>query len=320
MRSEVLIPILILSGSALVSIVALMITSSSKKRKKTDTLTINTAPLPVQGNDTGFNVVPINTQPEEEKQEIVEETKPEFVEPKVIKIDTSNTVVPIKTTPTVVPLNTTVEPTVVDTTPLPNNTVVDSTPLPRVEETVVDTTPLPSINNTVVDTTPLPAVEQTVVDSTPLPSVQQTVVDNTPLPLVDVPIPTIDDTPIDVEETKVLTNETDESVSIDTPTPIKEESIPTGEEVKIEEAKPLTNETETSVDVEHSTPLANDQGENVNLTFAQPMNDIKSAAFASIPTNNTTINTDVKVESHEYEGNKTEIFNLDDIKEALNEE
>ena len=33
------------------------------------------------------------------------------------------------------------------------------------------------------------------------------------------------------------------------------------------------------------------------------------------------INTDIKVEEpHEYDGNKTEIFNLEDIQEALNKE
>lgn len=292
MRTEVLIPILILMGSALVSIVALMITSSNKKKRKEE-LTTNTSPLPVQNNETGFDVVHIDTN--EPITPVVEETQtPEVIEPKVIKIDTSNTVVPIKTTPTVVPTN--------------------------VDNTVLDPTPLPVVDNTVVDTTPLPQVSETVVNPTPLPSVQQTVVDSTPLPLVDVPIPTIDDTPIDVEETKVLTNENEESVEIDTPTPIKEESIPQGEEVNVEESKPLTNESETPVNVDHSKPLANDTGENVDLDFAKPINDMGSMAFASIPTSNTSINTDIKIETNEYDGNKTEIFDISDIKEALNEE
>ena len=169
--------------------------------------------------------------------------------------------------------------------------------------TVVPTS-TPTVENTVLDPTPLPVVEQTVLDPTPLPSVNNTVLDPTPLPVVDVPIPKIDDTPVAIEQ----------------PKPVLDVAVPINEEVVVNKAVPLTNETETSVNVEKTIPLANDVGENVDLTFGNPANDIGGTAFSSIPTGDTTINTDIKVESNEYEGNKTEIFNLDEIKEALNQE
>ena len=238
MRTEVLIPIVILCGSAFISIIVLSIYNSIKRKQK-------------------------NKE-----------------ENKVVMMNTNEAINSIETNPTVVP----------------------------------------TVDNTVLDPTPLPVVEQTVLDPTPLPSVNNTVVDPTPLPVVDVPIPKIDDTPVTVEPTVVLSNEVEESIAIEQPRPVLEVTAPINEQVVVDRAVPLTNENETSINVEKTTPLANDVGENVNLSFANPVNDMGGTAFSSIPTGNTSINTDIKVENTEYEGNKTEIFNLDEIKEALNQE
>ena len=141
-----------------------------------------------------------------------------------------------------------------------------------------------------------------------------------PIPVVNIPIPTVDDTPIVIEETKPLENENlSETVQIDKTTPLEENDVEQDEIVKIEIAKELTNENESSIDVEHTEPLTNDVGENVTIEEVKPvMNDVGQTAFYSIPTSNTSINTDIKVENQEYINNKTEVLSLSDIQKELN--
>ena len=91
----------------------------------------------------------------------------------------------------------------------------------------------------------------------------------------------------------------DEIVSVEMPKTIEEEA---GEAIHVEESKPITNEIGDNVTVEEVKPLANDLGET---------------AFKSIPDCNTNINTDIKVEPQEYNTNKTEIFNLEEIQQEL---
>ena len=141
-----------------------------------------------------------------------------------------------------------------------------------------------------------------------------------PIPVVNIPIPTVDDTPIVIEETKPLENENlSETVQIDKTTPLEENNVEQDEIVKIEIAKELTNENESSIDIEHTEPLINDVGENVTIEEVKPvMNDVGQTAFYSIPTSNTSINTDIKVENQEYINNKTEVLSLSDIQKELN--
>ena len=154
---------------------------------------------------------------------------------------------------------------------------------------------------------------------------EPTVVEQAPLPVVDIPVPSTDDTSFQIEPIKQLTNENmNEAITVEKTIPAVENDINPNEIVEVERFKQLTNEPEQSVQVEKTTQLDEsnvEQDEIVQLTFPKPVSDVGEAAFKSIPTNNTTINTDIKVEEpHEYDGNKTEIFNLEDIQEALNKE
>ena len=168
-----------------------------------------------------------------------------------------------------------------------------------------------------VQTTQLPEVEEVKED---VVEEKKEIEYTHPIPVVNIPIPSIDDTPITIEEAKPLENESvSETVQIEHTSPIDETNVDQDEIVKIEVAKELTNENESSIDIEHSQPLTNDVGENVIIEEVKSEeNNVGQTAFYSIPTNNTAINTDIKVDNHEYINNKTEVLSLSDIQQELN--
>ena len=155
---------------------------------------------------------------------------------------------------------------------------------------------------------------------TPQVEVKQEEVINTPPPTIDIPVPEVNDTPITIEEQKPLVNEnTNEQIIVDKTNPLEESNVSQDEIVHVQIAKELTNEVDDSITIDEPTPLTNEVGEKFIVEEAKPItNDIGETAFKSIPSNNTTINTDIKIEDHhEYEGNKTEIFNLEEIKAEM---
>ena len=82
--------------------------------------------------------------------------------------------------------------------------------------------------------------------------------------------------------------------------------------------KTIEEEFGEAVQVEVPKQLSNDIGENITVEDAKPLsNDIGETAFKSIPDGNTSINTNIKVEPQEYNTNKTEIFNLEEIQQEL---
>lgn len=138
-------------------------------------------------------------------------------------------------------------------------------------------------------------------------------------PTIDIPIPSVDDTPITIEEPKQLENEnTSEAIVVEHTTPIVENNINQDEIVHVQIARELTNEADDSVTIDEPKPLMNDVGETVQVEIEKPItNDIGETAFNSMPINNTTINTDIKVDNHEYVSERTEMFNLEDIKNEM---
>ena len=138
-------------------------------------------------------------------------------------------------------------------------------------------------------------------------------------PTIDIPIPSVDDTPITIEEPKQLENEnTSEAIVVEHTTPIVENNINQDEIVHVQIAHELTNEVDDSVKIDEPKPLMNDVGETVQVEIEKPItNDIGETAFNSMPINNTTINTDIKVDNHEYVSERTEMFNLEDIKNEM---
>ncbi len=138
-------------------------------------------------------------------------------------------------------------------------------------------------------------------------------------PTIDIPIPSVDDTPITIEEPKQLENEnTSEAIVVEHTTPIVENNINQDEIVHVQIAHELTNEVDDSVTIDEPKPLMNDVGETVQVEIEKPItNDIGETAFNSMPINNTTINTDIKVDDHEYVSERTEMFNLEDIKNEM---
>ena len=138
-------------------------------------------------------------------------------------------------------------------------------------------------------------------------------------PTINIPIPNVDDTPITIEEPKQLENEnTSEAIVVEHTTPIVENNINQDEIVHVQIAHELTNEVDDSVTIDEPKPLMNDVGETVQVEIEKPItNDIGETAFNSMPINNTTINTDIKVDNHEYVSERTEMFNLEDIKNEM---
>lgn len=139
-----------------------------------------------------------------------------------------------------------------------------------------------------------------------------------PLPTVDIPVPEVNDTPITVEEVKSIVNEnTSESIQVEE---VKQavENVNQDEIVSVEMPKTIEEEAGEAIHVEESKPITNEIGDNVTVEEVKPLaNDLGETAFKSIPDGNTNINTDIKVEPQEYNTNKTEIFNLEEIQQEL---
>ena len=160
-------------------------------------------------------------------------------------------------------------------------------------------------------------------------------------PIIDIPIKEMDDSPITIEEAKSLVEESGESaVKIEEQEPveqqveIKEEDnvlvssndVQDNNEVLIttieEPVQDNIVDTTQEVVVEDNNILVNEEPtENVLInTMDEEPREVKMIdnAFVQTPDGNNEINTDIKVEDkREYAGNKTEIFDLEEIKRAM---
>ena len=135
---------------------------------------------------------------------------------------------------------------------------------------------------------------------------KEEVVYNTPLPTIDVKIPDTTDSEAEVSISKPIENEVKDEVIVEKTT-ASEEVLSNDEIISITKSQPIANEADDSVTVEKTKPNPNDVGENI----------IIKEAFEAFPDNNRNINEDIKVEEVNNNLNQTEIFNLEEIQEAL---
>ena len=170
---------------------------------------------------------------------------------------------------------------------------------------------VPMAANVVPDT---PMVEEPKNENvTETPEVQT----NNDLPLVDIAVPKVDETPVELDIPEAAPAESGEAVSIE-PAPEAVSEIPTpGEEVNIE--LPVKKDEEpTEGDVPAFTvgeiaALTNEVGEPAEVMASI---DVPENAFSQLPTDDSSINEDVVVEEpKEYTGEKTEVFNFPDFKD-----
>ena len=188
-----------------------------------------------------------------------------------------------------------------------------------VKENTVPTTPtvesvLPTVEIVKEEPKEEPVNEVKVVESVP----KKESVPMGPPPTIDIPIPTVDDTPITVDEVKSLVGEDlKDSIEVEKYEAV-EEPVNQAEIINVTEAVPLVENNEETITVEEVNSLTNEVGEQINVEEIKPItSDVGETAFKSIPSGNTNINTDIKVDPIEPVSNKTEIFNLDDIQKEL---
>ncbi len=138
-------------------------------------------------------------------------------------------------------------------------------------------------------------------------------------PTIDIPVPTIDDSPITIDEPVALTNEnTSEAIVIEEPQPINEENVTEDEIVKVEITNEIKDDVGEKVEIEEPQQLNNEVGDSFEVPESKPEKTLGETAFKSVPTDDTNINTDIKVENpHEYIGNKTELISLREINDEL---
>lgn len=196
--------------------------------------------------------------------------------------------------------------------------------LPKVEPTVVPIVPVTPKEETVVPTVPMTSKEETVVpvvevNKTVEPVVVKKEVDLGPPPTIDIPIPTVDDSPITVDEVKSLVGEDlQDSVQVEKFETVDESNVQQDEIISVNEAKQLVEETQETVKVEEVKSIENEVGDTVEVDETKQLaNDIGETAFKSIPNGDTNINTDIKVEPINTVTNKTEIFDLEAIQREL---
>lgn len=201
--------------------------------------------------------------------------------------------------------------------------IIPTVPMVEKKESVVPVTPMKSdILPTVPmkDTTVVPSVP-VVEESTPVIKVEPVVKKEVPMgppPTIDIPVPSIDDSPITIDEVKSIVGEDlQDSIQVEKFNEVKEE-VNENEIINVTEAKQLVEDNQDTITVEEVKSLVNDVGESVHVEETKQMtNDIGETAFKSIPNGDTGINTNIKVDPIEENINKTEIFSLDDIKSEL---
>ena len=205
---------------------------------------------------------------------------------------------------------------------VPQNTEIDESSTIKVIQE--DTTPsantskskvvpdVPMAANVVPDT---PMVEEPKSENvTVTPEVQT----NNDLPLVDIAVPKVDETPVELDiPAEAVPAESGEAVSIE-PAPEAVNEIPTpGEEVNIElpvkKEEELTEGDVPAFTVGEIAALTNEVGEPAEVMASI---DVPENAFGQVPTGDSSINEDVVVEEpKEYTGEKTEVFNFPDFKD-----
>ena len=274
-NSKLFIPMLILVGAALISIVVLVLFSKKKKNK-----TIN--------NNISLSL----DKPISDVEQRIE----------------TEAIIPI------VEVNTNTQ-SIVPTVPMVNDNKEDSI-LPTVP--VINEVKTNEQNNTNDILPSVPKVEEEPIKEVEVKKVE---VAMGPPPTIDIPIPTVDDTPITVQEAKSLVGEDlKDSVEVEKYEAVQEE-VPQEEVIRVTEAKPLIEENQESITVEEAKSIVEESGEQVSIEEAKPVtNDIGETAFKSIPNGDVNINTDIHVDPVETVSNKTEIFSLEDIQKELNKE
>ena len=141
---------------------------------------------------------------------------------------------------------------------------------------------------------------------------------NNDLPLVDIAVPKVDETPVDLElPGEAAPSESGEAVTIE-PAPEGVTEIPKpGEEVNIE--LPVKKDDEPAegdvpaFTVGEIAALTNEVGEPAEVMASI---EVPENAFAQLPTDDNTINDNPVIEEpKEYTGEKTEVFNFPDFKD-----
>lgn len=202
---------------------------------------------------------------------------------------------------------------------VPQNSMVDESATIKVVQEEPANNGVPSTPKVVPDT-PMVA---SVVPDTPMvnepvaESEVQAVNNDNDLPLVDIAVPTVDETPVELDINTESVSESGETVTIDpAPQAVAEIPIP-GEQVNIE--LPVKKEEEiTEGDVPAFTvgeiaALTNEVGEPAEVMASL---DVPENAFGQLPTDDNSINDNPVIEEpKEYTGEKTEVFNFPDFKD-----
>lgn len=170
-----------------------------------------------------------------------------------------------------------------------------------------------------LDINPLAELEkkELKIVETPEVIVNNTSTDSINDVVVDIPINTMDETPVDVFVPQEELNDVGETVEIEHPTPLVEENVPADQVVDIDIPSLKSEEQGEEVEIPDVKPVVEDSGETVELPVQKVLtNDVgeEAVAFDTIPEANHNINNDIKVEpKQEYTGEKTEIFDFPDF-------
>lgn len=159
-------------------------------------------------------------------------------------------------------------------------------------------------------------------------------------PVIDIPINSMDESEITVEKTEKVVEEVEPQIEVPKPADRVVETNTESETIEVEFSKPLDatldvgekievpvteelNETpEEQIEVEKTTMLEEQKEETIELPEEKQIRlpeekEEVSNAFASIPTEDTSINEDIVVEEpKEYTGEKTEIFDFPDFSDV----
>lgn len=134
----------------------------------------------------------------------------------------------------------------------------------------------------------------------------------------DIPVQVMNDSEISVPETKELTNEVGENFSIKEGVSLDEKNIPSDEHVNLDVGnKELKNDIGESISIPEGKPLTDESEHSVNIPVQEEItNEVGSPAFTT--SSNTIEKEDNKDIPDDYY--KTDIFDVNDIKKAMNDD
>lgn len=177
----------------------------------------------------------------------------------------------------------------------------------------------------IVEHQQMPVTTESVIEeSIEIPKMSEEVIEKTSSNvLVSLPINNMDETPVEVNISNNIIDDTGEMVEIEKTQPLVEENISEDQYVNIEiPTMQIEEKGETVALPEAKTLVEDSSGEQVELPAPKAMikeEGEEAVAFDSLPEANRIINTDVKIaEKEEYVGEQTEIFDFPDFNNIEN--